>query len=154
VDYRRYAPGDFPQLYEIEEQCFRPPQRFSRRYMRELVGAASAATWIAEEAGRLGGFAIVDWSREAGETVAYLQTIEVDPLQRGRGIARELLRRAESSAAAAGASLIWLHVDEQNHAAIRLYQSNGYLCKGREDGYYGRSRAALIYSKTLVPRAA
>ena len=149
MDYRLYASGDFDALYAIEERCFRPPERFGRRYMRELVNSTEAAAWIAEENGRMAGFAIVEWARQAGGTVAYLQTIEVDPEMRGRGVARELLKRGEDAAKGAGAGLIWLNVDEQNEAAIRLYQSSGYLCRGRQDGYYGRGRAALIYEKAL-----
>ena len=59
--YRLYIPEDFDRLYALEEACFDPPGRFSRRYMRLLVQRAHAATWIAEEAGQLAGFAIVDW---------------------------------------------------------------------------------------------
>lgn len=150
MSYRLYAPADFDALYAIEELCFEPPHRFSRSYMRGLVRAANAATWIAEQEGAMAGFAIVEWSRDGVEILAYLQTIEVDPRYRGCGIARELLRRAESSALAAGAQSLWLHVEEQNQPAIRLYQSAGYLCRGREENYYGRGRSGLVYSRRLA----
>ena len=119
--------------------------------MHRLVRAANAAAWVAEEEGTLAGFAIVEWLRDGGRFFAYLQTIEVAPAYRGRGMARELLRCAESSAWNAGAASLWLHVDAENRPAIRLYQSAGYLCRGSEDNYYGRGRAALIYSKSLGP---
>jgi [ribosomal protein S18]-alanine N-acetyltransferase len=150
VNYRPYTAEDFAQLYAIEEVCFQPPHRFNRSYMRQLVESAEAATWIAEEAGQLAGFAIVEWSRESGRLFAYIQTIEVLPDQRGQGVGAELLRRLEASAVAAGAQTIWLHVDAENRAAIRLYQAHGYLCEGREENYYGRGRPALIYAKGLV----
>jgi [ribosomal protein S18]-alanine N-acetyltransferase len=153
VDYRLYADGDFDALYAIEERCFVLPERFGQRYMRELVRAANAATWIAEEDGRMAGFAIVEWYGEGGKTLAYLQTIEVDPEFRRHGVAGQLLRRALNSAMGAGAEFLWLHVDEQNQAAIRLYQSDGFLCTGREEGYYGRGRAAIVYAKRLAPDA-
>jgi ribosomal protein S18 acetylase RimI-like enzyme len=150
VNYRHYAPADFEQLYAIEEICFQPPLRFSRRYMRGLLGSEKSSTWIAEEDGRMAGFAVVDWTREAGGAVAYIQTIEVTPEWRGQGVGGELLRRAEGSARLAGAGEIWLHVDAENRAAIGLYQANGYFCEGKQDGYYGRGRAALIFKKELV----
>lgn len=143
--YRLYAADDFDPLYAIEELCFQPPLRFSRRYMRSLVTAPNAATWIAEVDSRMTGFAIVEWT----ESAAYIQTIEVLPERRGQGVGRELLRHVEESAVDAGASSIWLHVDAENRAAIGLYQSHGYLCKDREEGYYGRDRAALIFEKAL-----
>ena len=81
---------------------------------------------------------------------AYIQTIEVHPASRRRGIALELLRRVEDSARAAGARSIWLHVDQENSAAIRLYEGRGYLRKGREEHYYARHRPAFIYAKPLT----
>jgi [ribosomal protein S18]-alanine N-acetyltransferase len=150
VLYRLYRPADFAQLYSIEEICFQPPHRFSRAYVRSLVTSASAATWVAEASERLVGFAIVEWSRESGETLAYIQTIEVAPEGRGRGTGGELLSRIEASALQAGSEVIWLHVDAENRPAIALYQSHGFLCRGREENYYGRGRAGLVYAKRLT----
>ena len=59
----------------------------------------------------MAGFTIVEWTTVPKGTVAYIQTIEVDFALRRRGIAAELLCRAENSAHSAGASFIWLHVD-------------------------------------------
>jgi len=95
------------------------------------------------------GFAIVEWDEEAGSLAAYIQTIEVVPEQRGSGVGGELLRRMEGSARAAGAEAIWLHVDAANASAIRLYEAHGFLSVGREENYYPRGRAALIYAKKL-----
>lgn len=149
MNYRLYRPGDFEPLYAIEETCFQPPLRFPRGYMRRLVTSAKAATWIAEENGRVAGFAIVEWSADEFSTVAYIQTLEVAQDQRGQGIGTELLRHMESSAQQAGASLIWLHVDAENAGAIRLYEAHGFHSQGREENYYAQSRDALIYAKRL-----
>ena len=149
VVYRLYQPGDFAALYAIEENCFQPPLRFPRAYMRSLVESASAATWIAEQNGSMAGFAIVEWAGADAGTVAYIQTIEVAADRRGQGIGPELLRRLELSARQAGAKLIWLHVDAENAPAIRLYEAHGYQYQGREERYYARRRPALIYSKPL-----
>jgi ribosomal-protein-alanine N-acetyltransferase len=62
----------------------------------------------------------------------------------------ELLRRMEASACAAGAEAIWLHVDEENAGAIRVYERHGFQPGGREEGYYGRGKAALIYAKSCL----
>jgi ribosomal protein S18 acetylase RimI-like enzyme len=149
VIYRLYTAEDFAPLYTIEELCFQPPFRFGRGYMRQLVYRSNAATWIAEENGQMAGFAIVEWSREPDEIMAYIQTLEVAPEQRGRGVGGELLRRIEGSARAAGAQAMRLHVDAENEDAIRLYQAHGYLCERREENYYARGRAGLMYSKAL-----
>ena len=147
--YRPYTPEDFAELYAIEEVCFQPPFRFGRRYVRKLVDSPNAATWIVEQGGLMGGFAIIEWMRQAGGVIAYIQTIEVAPDRRGQGVGGELLRCVEGSARAVGAQAIWLHVDAENGAAIRLYEANGYQNEGREENYYSLGRAALIYGKPL-----
>jgi ribosomal-protein-alanine N-acetyltransferase len=151
--YRPYKPADFRALYAVEELCFVPPLRFSRAYMRSLVSSSNAATWIAEENKELIGFAIVEWTTLPKGTVAYIQTIEVHPASRRRGIAAELLHRAEDSARAVGATAIWLHVDVENAAAIQLYRSRGYAQRGREEHYYARHRPAFIYAKAIDSRS-
>ena len=150
VDYRLYTPQDFPALYAIEESCFEPPLRFGRALMRRLVSSAGAATWIAEEDGRMAGFAIVEWTAVARGQIAYIQTIEVLSEYRGLGVGGELIGRAENSARDAAARAIWLHVDAENGAAIRLYEAHGYTRKGREEHYYARRRPALIYAKSMI----
>jgi ribosomal protein S18 acetylase RimI-like enzyme len=147
--YRYYQPGDFAALYSVEVLCFEPPFRFSRGYMRQLVERSDSATWIADGGGELIGFAIVEWAEAGKGLSAYIQTIEVTPLRRGQGIGGELLRRVEGSAKAAGAGVIWLHVDAENSAAIQLYESHGYARRGRKEHYYARHRAALVYGKRL-----
>ena len=147
--YRPYTPQDFASLYAIEEICFQPPLRFGRRQMRQLIQGRNTATWIAEQDGPICGFAIIEWMRERSGVIAYIQTIEVAPERRGQGIGGELLRRVEGSARAAGAEEIWLHVDAENAAAIRLYEANGYRIEGRKEKYYPHGRAALICMKAL-----
>ncbi len=163
MNYRLYQPADFPQLYAVEELCFDAPFRFSRALMRKLIANPNSATWIAqensvkeniaEENKKLAGFAIVDWATVPKGTVAYIQTIEVNPASRRQGIASELLRLSEISALVVGATAIWLHVDVENTAAMHLYEGRGYARKGREEHFYARNRAAFIYAKTLAVAA-
>ncbi len=95
----------------------------------------------------MAGFGIVEWMRERGGLIAYIQTIEVAPERRGRGVGGELLRRMEGSAREAGAREIWLHVDEENDDAIRLYEAHGYVCESRSEDYYAKGRAGLMFAK-------
>lgn len=98
----------------------------------------------------MGGFAIVEWAKDLEGVIAYIQTIEVASDRRGQGIGGELLRQCEQAAREAGAQSIWLHVSAQNAGAIRLYERNGYRCVGREEDYYARGHAALVYTKPLA----
>lgn len=151
--YRLYSPEDFQALYAIEEVCFEPPFRFSRRYLRAIIHAAQSATWVAEKGENMIGFAVVEWSGHAEGSLAYLQTLEVIPEFRKHGVGRELLERSEESALEAGARQIWLHVDEFNLSAIRLYELNGYVRRARKESYYPQGRGALVLSKEMRPRA-
>ncbi len=149
--YRLYAVKDFAALYAIEETCFDHPFRFSAGYLRKLIANPRAAVWIAEEDGVMAGFAIVKWSEEEpGRKIAYIETIEVAPSWRGRGIGGALLRHIEDSALAVEATHIWLHVDAENSPAICLYEAQGYTCESRQEHFYPRGRAALIYAKPLL----
>ena len=149
--YHLFEHSDFDELYAIEEVCFQPPERFSRRYMRDLIASPETATWIAEDRGRMAGFAIAEWTRQTTGVVAYIATIEVLPHFRNLGIGAELLRRLEGTASAEGAVMIWLHVDAENTRAIRLYERVGYQNTGRAADYYARNRPAAIYAKSLLP---
>lgn len=153
--YRPYMPADFDQLYALERRCFKPPFRFDRGYMRMLVDCAdvNVAAWVAEEDGCLQGFAIADWSEGRSGVAAYMQTIEVAPESRGRGVGGALLGCIEDSARHAGARLLWLHVDAKNGGAIRLYEKRGYRCAGQQENYYPQGRAAFIYAKRLESRS-
>jgi ribosomal protein S18 acetylase RimI-like enzyme len=153
VLYRPYAPQDFDRLYLLEEACFEPPFRFGRGYMRQLVNRANVATWIAEEADQMAGIAILEWTVARRGIRAYLQTLEVAPEARGRGVGRELLCHLEGSAASVGAQMIWLHVDAENSTAVRLYERQGYHYAGRREDYYPLGRAALVYGKRLKAEA-
>ena len=147
--YRLYAPQDFDALYAIEELCFQPQFRFSRKYVRQIVSHSNSVTWIAEENEQMGAFAIAEFARGAGGTIGYIQTIEVAPHKRKQGIGRELLRRIEDSARAASAQAMWLHVHAENAPAIHLYELNGYLREGSEEDYYAPGHAAWVYRKSL-----
>jgi [ribosomal protein S18]-alanine N-acetyltransferase len=149
MNYRVFREDDFTQLYAIELACFQPQFRFSRNTMRTLIADPSSATWVAEEQEQLAGFAIIFWSQAPEQPLAYIQTLEVAPTHRNRGIAGELLRLLEESAKSAGAHVIWLHVAETNEAAIRLYRAHGYSQQGREENYYAKGIAALLYAKPI-----
>lgn len=149
MNFRPYTAEDFEQLYALEVCCFKPPFRFGRRTMRALIQHPHSATWIAEENGQMAGFAIVEWAERKGESRAYIQTIEVAPDARRRGLGRELLDCVEDSVRNAGAGSIWLHVEAENAGAIRLYEAHGYRCQGRKENFYPLGHAALVYMKEL-----
>jgi ribosomal protein S18 acetylase RimI-like enzyme len=140
---------DFSALYAVEERCFEPRFRFGRGYMQHLLKGAESAAWVAEEDGVMAGFAIVALNRNLRKDGGYLQTIEVLPEFRSRGIGEKLLSLAEVSVLTRSVQTMSLHVDEDNDSAIRLYERCGYRRRGRKDNFYARGRSALLYVKQL-----
>ena len=60
-----------------------------------------------------------------------LQAIAILPQYRGKGLARQLLGKAESVAKDSGTNKIALQVEEVNEIAFKTYQRNGYVEVGR-----------------------
>ncbi len=60
-----------------------------------------------------------------------------------------LLQCVESSAREAIAQVLWLHVEDANTTAIRLYESSGFSPAGNAEDYYAPGRHALIYRKEM-----
>lgn len=149
MNFRHYQAGDFEELYAIEMACFQPPLRFTKSYMRQILQHPNGAAWVAEDDGVLIGFGIVEWEQEEGELIAYIETLEVSSEFRRKGIGLKLLRLLEGSSLAAGASMIWLHVDSHNKDAKKLYFTSGYENKGAQQNYYGNRHDAEIYCKVL-----
>ena len=56
-----------------------------------------------------------------------LQAIAILPQYRGKGLARQLLDKAESVARDSGTNRIALQVEEVNEIAFNTYQRNGYI---------------------------
>ncbi len=80
---------------------------------------------------------------------AEILTIATAPAHRRKGLARTTLAQAERAAQMAGATLIFLEVAEDNHAARALYAQAGYAQIGRRPGYYLPKDAAPVAALVL-----
>lgn len=73
---------------------------------------------------------------------------------RGRGVARELLKRNLGRLAGLGVRTVFLEVDENNAAAISLYSRVGFSEISRRPNYYptatGPAAAALVLRRDLA----
>jgi ribosomal protein S18 acetylase RimI-like enzyme len=132
---------DIDQLLDLEQRCF-VGDRLSPRSFRRLLRSASAATLIAET-----GYLLLLFRRNS--KTARIYSVAVAPEARGRGTARSLVEHAEAHARARGCEVMQLEVRVDNHAAIRLYESLGYVGGERLDGYYEDGQAARRYRKPL-----
>jgi [ribosomal protein S18]-alanine N-acetyltransferase len=85
---------------------------------------------------------------------AEILSVAVDRARRGRGLARKLLTLHLRRLAGLGARTVFLEVDENNAAAIRLYDRAGFQEISRRPNYYpgagGKAVAALVLRRDLV----
>lgn len=85
-----------------------------------------STAYVLEQDGRRVGMMLLGIRDERGSQHGYIYGIYVDPLQRGRGFAREAMRQAEEELRRLGATELRLHVWGHNHAAVRLYEQLGF----------------------------
>jgi [ribosomal protein S18]-alanine N-acetyltransferase len=85
----------------------------------------------------------------------HVMNVTVAPEQRGRGVARALLRELHEILAVATAdqARLTLEVRPTNEPAMRLYASEGYLVAGRRTRYYpDNGEDALVMWRTPATR--
>ena len=98
---------------------------------------------------RIAGFALIRTVADEAE----LLTIAVEPRWRGKGVGRALMEAAFADLMMSPARRMFLEVDEQNHAAIRLYEKLGFSTISSRKGYYpradGSAATALVMARDL-----
>lgn len=147
LSVRRAGPPDADLLAGLHRSCF------SRAWDAAAMTtfAASPETLcligsIGDDAKRTAaGFLI---ARKAGDEAEIL-SFGVAPAYRNKGFGRTLLRTALEVLRASGTRCLFLEVDEDNAAALRLYRSLGGEAVGRRQGYYEGGADAAIMSLAL-----
>ena len=109
-----------------------------------LAAAAAISGWINGAAAS--GFAL---GRVAGGEVELL-TLAVAPEARRQGVARDLCRRFDQAAKAAGADAAFLEVAADNGAARALYLGCGWVEAGWRPRYYGPALDAVVMRLDLA----
>jgi ribosomal protein S18 acetylase RimI-like enzyme len=100
---------------------------------------------VAHDRGCLLAFGIMYY----GETTAHLALLGVQPTQRRRGLARNLLSWLEESAMTAGIKLPRVEARTDNPAGIAFYERLGYTIHVRVPGYYQGIIDAVRLEKRL-----
>lgn len=153
AEIRKARASDVDDLAAIEKAVF-SGDRLSRRSFRQFIERETAEMLVAENDGRVAGYAVVLFRKGSG--VARLYSIAVGPFFGSLGIGRQLLAAAEDAAYEHDRMMLRLEVREDNQRAIHIYEQAGYRRIGREPDYYGDGATALRYEKTLrgdVPTA-
>ncbi len=153
------GPGDLKQLLLLETRCFDADNAFSRRRLRYLLRCPRATTYALRQDGQVVGAATVLRRRLPSGVSARLYSLAVEPGRRRRGLGRALLKQCLDTLRAEGVRSVSLEVAESNVAAVRLYESMGFVKLCRLADYYGRGahawrmRAALTAAGPVAPVA-
>jgi [ribosomal protein S18]-alanine N-acetyltransferase len=149
LSVRRSKPSDLDALWDLENQVF-DTNRMSRRSLRRLLIAPSAAVLVAQDGGRFAGAAIVLF--RANSAIARLYSLAVAPRCTGRGIGSALITAVEKAARSRKCRFVRLEVHEKNHGAIVCYRKAGFEQFDRHHEYYEDKGHALRFEKRLAPR--
>jgi ribosomal protein S18 acetylase RimI-like enzyme len=144
---RRGRLRDLDALVAIEEAVFTTDILSRRSFRRFLIGRNATAI-VAEERGKIAGYALVVYPPHS--KLARLYSIAVAPHIGRRGVGPLLLAAAEQSARRRGRLAMRLEVHEHNSRAISRYEKSGYRLFGRHRDYYDDHADALRFEKALI----
>jgi ribosomal-protein-alanine N-acetyltransferase len=121
-------------IFEIEQKCFPGKVGYSKRQIEHLILNANSDCLVEKIGGIIRAFLIVTYRK--GNFTCNIETIDVDPAFKNRGIGLKLLKAAEIDMKRRGMRWSQLEVSEGNEAALKVYRNAGYTFKERLEGYY------------------
>ncbi|WP_372759123.1 peptidase C39 family protein, partial [Litorivivens sp.] len=139
---------DIDALLALESECF-STDRLSRRSFMRFVSKGAHNLLVAIEDNKMLGYVLVLF--RSGTSLARIYSIAVSPAARGKGVASELLTKAEAIASQRYCLFIRLEVHTQNTAALELYKKFGYKPFTRIKQYYEDGGDAEQLEKRLLP---
>ncbi|HVP27472.1 MAG TPA: ribosomal protein S18-alanine N-acetyltransferase [Candidatus Bathyarchaeia archaeon] len=136
------------QLCEIEKICFKA-EAFTKQQIASLLADYNSVSLVAKENNHIVGFIIGSIYFERNALTGHILTIDVLPVQWGKGIGTRLLREIEELFKAKNVNACRLEVREDNLAAINLYEKFGYKVIGKLKSYYDGADGIYL-RKTLT----
>ena len=148
---RKYQPGDFKRLLEIDQSCFVEGIAYSEEEMRYFLTMPTAIALIGADGERILGFIIADRfrPRRASRSVGKIITIDVAPNVHRSGVGTLLMRSAEAELKQAGCDYVSLEVAVDNEAALSFYKKHGYSVLKVLPRYYLDTIDGLLMGKKL-----
>ena len=136
---RKFRIGDFEALFQIDQICFPPDIAFSRRELLFALRHPKSSAWIAEDPGRILGFAV---AQVDNRSCAHILTLDVIPEARQRRIGTALMNKLHADFKRQKITRSILEVGVHNIPAQRLYEKLHYQYVETLIGYYrGRQDA-------------
>lgn len=154
---------DLGYVADLVEMCFADTldvdgQRYIQQ-MRSLarnpgyLGLVGALTekisvpisgYVWEEDGRVVGNLTLIPYLVGGRRYYLVANVAVNPAYRRRGIARQLTAKAIEHARQRSVERVWLHVRDDNEAAVHLYKSLGFTERARRSTWFSNGQPARL----------
>lgn len=148
IEVRPVLPEEYAEAGEATARAYRefiPPDRPEwQGYVDRIADIAARAqrtvVLVALVDGVIAGTATIeldqhvenDWREPVAPDVAHLRMLGVDPAYRRRGVARALMEAVLALAEQRGRVLVTLETTPQMQAAQHMYESLGFVARGRE----------------------
>ncbi|MEK9711697.1 MAG: GNAT family N-acetyltransferase/peptidase C39 family protein [Thalassolituus sp.] len=150
MSFRLATTDDISTLTTIENASF-PGDRLNARRFRHFIRSSHSELWVAvddeEPDAPVEAYILVLFHR--GTSLARLYSIAVAESSRGKGLARQLLKKAEHQSVERGVFFMRLEVRQDNLSAIKLYEHAGYRRIRELPGYYDDGGAGWRLEKHL-----
>lgn len=143
VIIRRFLPGDFGDIMELEDQAFgdRNPYIYMNLYELNPSGFL-----VAQAGQRLVGFVV---GFGVSEDVGRIFSLAVHREYRGMGIGTALTEANIEYMRSEGVKKVTLEVRESNIMAQRLYRRLGFSEYGLAENYYNDGETAVLMEKEI-----
>jgi ribosomal protein S18 acetylase RimI-like enzyme len=126
--------NEVDDIFKIEQKCFPGKIGYSKSLLKYLILKENSTCLAEKEENVIRGFIIVMYHQ--GSLICSIETIDVDPAFKNKGIGLKLLKAAEIEMIQRGMSWSQLEVSEGNESALAVYEKAGYKFKERLEGYY------------------
>lgn len=127
----------FSEFYPKEVMTSYLDRSFSMDKILRELSCEQSQFWMLEAEGVCAGYLKLNWD-DAQTDLRDSQGLEVERIYvsrdfKKRGLGKELFDKALSVSRQLGKSYIWLGVWENNHGAIKFYQSLGFVVIGTHE---------------------
>jgi [ribosomal protein S18]-alanine N-acetyltransferase len=150
IRLRSFQQKDVTGLHKLDQVCFPRDIAYSQAELRYFLTHPRCSCWIAEQdESKLAGFVIVERASRNGHLTGHIVTLDVDPVERRRGLGTLLMQTVEEQMKEEGAGAMSLEVAENNSAAREFYQRLGFAAIGRISKYYAGRVDAEVMEKAI-----
>lgn len=145
------TPRNIDEMLKIERECF-TAEAYTRRQILGLLQSRNALALMVEVNGEASGFIIALVETDEEHKMGHIVTIDVMVKYRRKGLASALLRKMEKMLFEKGVEAIYLEVRVDNQAALKLYETQGYVKAELLEHYYPSGTHGLRLVKRLQPK--